>query len=292
MQTEKKKVLVVVPVYKQSLSGREEASLRQAMKVLERYPMTLLVPEDLDTSMLQEQFPGVGFTRVSNEWLGCRGIAGYNRMMLSREFYEMFTDYEYILICQTDAWIFRDELEQRCDAGYDYVAAPWPKRKIYDRPLIRHYLKIRKFFFRSQKRIIRQQGFNKVGNGGLSLRRVDSFIAACHRHAEVIEIFKQHEGTLYNEDWFWSIIPRELNYPTLEVALGFSFDIRPQMCYELSGGKLPFGCHGWYKKRNIEFWGPIIEKKSSMKDKMFSLFGAFAPLLADIEDILFLEFIV
>ena len=76
MQTEKKKVLVVVPVYKQSLSGREEASLRQAMKVLERYPMTLLVPEDLDTSMLHEQFPGVGFTRVSNEWLGCRGIAG------------------------------------------------------------------------------------------------------------------------------------------------------------------------------------------------------------------------
>ena len=254
--------------------------------------MTLLVPEDLDTSILQEQFPGVGFTRVSNEWLGCRGIAGYNRMMLSREFYEMFTDYEYILICQTDAWIFRDELEQWCDAGYDYVAAPWPKRKIYDRPLIRHYLKIRKFFFRSQKRIIRQQGFNKVGNGGLSLRRVDSFIAACHRHAEVIEIFKQHQGTLYNEDWFWSIIPRELNYPTLEVALGFSFDIRPQMCYELSGGKLSFGCHGWYKKRNIEFWGPIIEKKSSMKDKMFSLFGAFAPLLADIEDILFLEFIV
>lgn len=254
----KRKVLVVVPVYTETLSGRNELSLRQTIKMLGRYPITLLVPEDLNVEMLQKQFAGLEITRVSNEWLGRCGIEGYNRMMLSREFYEMFTDYEYILICQTDAWIFRDELEQWCDAGYDYVAAPWPKRKIYDKPFIRHWLYLRRLFFKNDKRIIRQQGFNKVGNGGLSLRRVDSFIASCHRHAEVIEIFKRNKGTLYNEDWFWSIIPKELNYPTLEVALGFSFDVRPQMCFDLAGGKLPFGCHGWYKKRNIEFWKPII----------------------------------
>ena len=259
MQTMKKKVLVVVPVYTETLGGHDEKSLRQAVKMLGRYPITLLVPEDLNTSMLQEQFPGLSFTRVSCEWLGRCGIEGYNRMMLSHEFYEMFTDYEYILICQTDAWIFRDELEQWCDAGYDYVGAPWPKKKKYDLPLVRHFLMIRRFFFRSKTRIIRQQGYNKVGNGGLSLRRVDAFIASCHRHAEVIEIFKRKEGMCYNEDWFWSIIPDDLKYPTLEEALGFSFDIRPEACYELAGGKLPFGCHGWFKKRHIGFWKPIIE---------------------------------
>ena len=259
MNCQKKCVKVVVPVYTETLSGRAEKSLRQTMKVLGRYPITLLVPEDLNVTELQREFAGLEITRVSPEWLGSRGIAGYNRMMLSREFYELFSDYNYILICQTDAWIFRDELQEWCDAGYDYIAAPWPKRKIYNKPLIRHWLKIRRFLFKSDKRIMRQQGFNKVGNGGLSLRRVEAFINACNTHAEVIEIFKNKRGTLYNEDWFWSIIPRELNYPTLEVALGFSFDIRPQMCYELSGGKLPFGCHGWYKKRTIDFWRPIIE---------------------------------
>lgn len=259
MDGQKSKVKIVIPVYTETLSGRAEKSLHQTVKVLGHHPITLLAPEGLDVTKLQSEFGIEDVMRVSCEWLGSNGIMGYNRMMLSREFYEMFDDYEYILICQTDAWIFRDELEQWCDAGYDYVAAPWPKRNIYDKPFIRHWLKLRRMLFKSDKRILRQQGFNKVGNGGLSLRRIDAFIEACKSYADIIAIFKQKKGTLYNEDWFWSIIPRNLNYPTLEVALGFSFDIRPQMCYELSGGKLPFGCHGWYKKRHIEFWQPIIE---------------------------------
>lgn len=259
MDKQHKSVKIVIPVYTETLSGRADRSLRQTIKVLGHYPITLLVPSDLNITELQQTYSINDFTRVSPHWLGRRGIAGYNEMMLSREFYEMFSDYDYILICQTDAWIFRDELAQWCDAGYDYVAAPWPKRKFYNRAVVRLWLALRRRLLVSDKRILRQQGFNKVGNGGLSLRRVEAFIKACDRHAEVIEIFKHKRGMLYNEDWFWSIIPQEMHYPTLNEALGFSFDIRPQMCYELAGGRLPFGCHGWYKKRNIEFWKPIIE---------------------------------
>ena len=259
MNCSKGKVKVVIPVYTETLSGRAEKSFRQTMKVLANHPITLLAPEDLNVGWFQREYPNMEITRVSPDWLGSKGIAGYNRMMLSREFYEIFNDYEYILICQTDVWIFRDELEQWCDAGYDYVAAPWPKRAVYDKPLIRHWLKFRRRFFISDKRILRQQGFNKVGNGGLSLRRIEAFINVCDKQADIIERFKKKRGILYNEDWFWSIMPKDFNYPTFDQALGFSFDVRPQMCYDLSGGKLPFGCHGWYKKRNIGFWEPIIE---------------------------------
>lgn len=57
----------------------------------------------------------VNYMPVSDTWLGVRnGIAGYNQMMLSREFYQLFNDTEYLLICHTDAWIFRDELEDWC----------------------------------------------------------------------------------------------------------------------------------------------------------------------------------
>ena len=47
MNCQKKCVKVVVPVYTETLSGRAEKSLRQTMKVLGRYPITLLVPEGL-----------------------------------------------------------------------------------------------------------------------------------------------------------------------------------------------------------------------------------------------------
>ena len=259
MNHDKKRVKIVVPVYTKQLDGRAAKSLRQTIDILGHHPITLLVPEGLDTKELEQRFSIHDITRVSPRWLGHRGIAGYNEMMLSREFYEIFADYEYILICQTDAWIFRDELTEWCDTGYDYIAAPWPKRKIYEMALVRHWLALRRKLLLSDKRILRQQGFNKVGNGGLSLRRIEAFIKACDKHSDVIDIFKRKRGMLYNEDWFWSIIPHEMHYPTLEEALGFSFDIRPQLCYELAGGKLPFGCHGWYKRRNIEFWAPIIE---------------------------------
>jgi hypothetical protein len=201
--------------------------------------------------------------RVTDEWLGSKnGIQGYNRMMLAREFYDLFAECEYILICQTDAWIFRDELALWCDKGYDYVGAPWPKHKKYDNPIIKCYLKIRKALFSSPTNILRQDGFEKVGNGGLSLRKVSSFIAACEKYADVIDYFNQQEGTRYNEDWFWAIVPKEFHYPSFQEALGFSFDIKPQMCLELAEGKIPFGCHGWNKSYMYDFWQPFIEPEN------------------------------
>lgn len=262
MNTDKEKVKIVIPVYKERLSGRDLYSLKHNISLLGHYPAALLVPQTLNTEWYEREFGSMELMRVSDEWLGKNGIDGYNRMMLSKEFYELFEEYEYILICQTDVWIFRDELLRWCDAAYDYVGAPWPKRKVYDRPFVRQWLQLRQRFCDTSKRIIRQQGFNKVGNGGLSLRRVEAFIEGCDRYEELIEVFKNNSGTLYNEDWFWSIIPSTMRYPTLEEALHFSFDIRPEMCYRLTGGELPFGCHGWFKRRHIAFWSPIIEGRN------------------------------
>lgn len=255
----KTKVKVVVPIYKESLSERESLSFKHNAEVLARYPHVIVAPEGLNIEAVESIAPQCEVVRVSKEWLGERGIAGYNNMMLSKEFYELFADCEYILICQTDAWIFSDQLEAWCDAGYDYIGAPWPQRKRYRMPIISHYLWLRRKVFRRKGKIIRQDYFNKVGNGGLSLRRIDAFLAGCDRYAEKIEVFKSHSGTRYNEDWFWALIPKEFNYPDFKTALSFSFDVHPELCYALNKQQLPFGCHGWFKKRNINFWGTKIE---------------------------------
>lgn len=255
------KVKVVVPLYTTSLADRDLRSFLNNAEVLARYPMVLLAPEGLDISAISALAPQAEVMRVSKNWLGANGIAGYNDMMMSKSFYQLFADCDYILICQTDAWIFRDELEQWCDGGYDYIGAPWPKRRRYYLPIIRQFLWLRRKLFRRNGRVLRQDYFNKIGNGGLSLRRIESFIAACNTYADRIDFFKSHNGSKYNEDWFWALVPTTFRYPTFDKALGFSFDIRPQMCYKLSKHKLPFGCHGWFKKRNIDFWSPIIEKE-------------------------------
>lgn len=254
----KNRVKVVIPIYTESLKGYDEYSLINNVKILSRYPIAILAPEGLNISAITCLIPPCEEIRVSPNWLGTKGIAGYNDMMLSRSFYELFSDCEYILICQTDAWIFQDELEQWCKEGYDYVGAPWPKRNIYNNPLIKSYLKLRNKYFRRDNLIIRQDYFNKIGNGGLSLRRIEACINACDKYQDVIEIFKAKRGMLYNEDWFWALIPDEFKYPTLDRALEFSFDVNPERCYRLANKKLPFGCHGWFKKRNISFWLPKI----------------------------------
>lgn len=182
---DKKEVVVVVPVYRPELTVWERASLRQTVGVLqENYPVELLVPCGMDCSAIRREFSGLPVREVSDEWLGRKnGIAGYNRMMLSAGFYELFRDYEYLLICHTDAWIFRDELADWCRRGYDCVAAPWVRRKVYDLPILKQYLRWRLRRAERAGRMIRQSLYGKIGNGGLSLRRVESFRAACENTA-------------------------------------------------------------------------------------------------------------
>lgn len=247
------KVKVVIPLYQERLSDDEMRALKNNMAKLASHPVAFVVPESVDVSAITGLWPEAETIRVSDQWLGrANGIAGYNSMMLSADFYRLFTDCEYMLICHTDAWIFRDELDRWCDAGYDIVAAPWPQRARYERFPLKQLMAIRDKF---SSKLHRSMIYNRVGNGGLSLRRVSSCIAACGKYRGKIDEFLSYRGhSLYNEDVFWALIPTEFRYPDSATALAFGFDYRPQLCYKLSGGKMPMGCHGFTKRRHRKFW--------------------------------------
>lgn len=256
-------VRILVPVYRPTLTGQECASLEQTLRVLGRYPTEVLCPEGMDVSFFEERFPGLTLRPVSDEWLGTKnGIAGYNRMMMSRSFYELFSDAEYILICHTDAWIFGDELETWCRKGYDCVAAPWIRRPIYELPLVKHYMEWRSRSAERQDRPTRQILYGRIGNGGLSLRRVEAFREACDRYAAVIDRYLSEPHHLFNEDVFWATVPQEFRYPSADEALRFAFDTHPAYCYRRCGKRLPFGCHSWTKPRMYRFWRHIIPWRS------------------------------
>ena len=167
-------------------------------------------------------------------------------------------DDEYLLICHTDAWIFRDELADWCRRGYDCVAAPWVRRKVYDLPILKQYLRWRLRRAERAGRMIRQSLYGKIGNGGLSLRRVESFRAACEKYGDEIERFCSMGNHLGNEDVFWAVVPEGFRYPSQEEALRFAFDTNPRYCYRLCGSRLPMGCHSWSKPRMWRFWQQII----------------------------------
>ncbi|MDD4656967.1 MAG: DUF5672 family protein [Bacteroidales bacterium] len=257
-----KEVTIVIPVYRYNLSNYEIVSLKQVCEILDNYPIVFVKPQSLKEEKLATLAPQATFISFPNEYFN--GIKAYNKLMLSPEFYKPFLESKYILVYQLDSYVFTDTLEQWCNKGYDYIGAPWIKRSIYDAPIIKQYMALLKSIKKSLNKPDRQELFNKVGNGGLSLRKVKSHYNAAIECQEVIEEFNSKKRYhMYNEDVFWSILINShtktpFQYPTHIEALEFAFDKHPKYCYKLNNNRLPFGCHGWSKKEMLTFWKDII----------------------------------
>lgn len=202
---------------------------------------------------------------------------GYNRLLLSRRFFDRWAAYDFILLYQLDCLVLNDRLAEWCRKDYEYVGAPW-----YDdhgRP----------------------KGDNvwRVGNGGFSLRKVSaarSILAQRIRRGSLFAVppvlmpqptgvdwfftnvrhrLKQHLGlwtvedelrTAFcdNEDRFWALeapkVRPDYRKPDVEEALGFAFEREPRECLRKSGGQLPFGCHAW-AKHDRKFWEDVLQRE-------------------------------
>lgn len=167
------RIAVIIPIYRDFLNEYDRISLDRTCRILSSHDLVVVHPEGMDTSGITKDYPLLKFKSFPKAFFD--GIMGYNRMMLSPDFYSAFLDYEYMLICQTDAYIFRDELEEWCQKGYDYIGAPWLKRPIYDFPVMKLFMAISLWYKRLRRVKSKQELYNKIGNGGLSLRKVSSF---------------------------------------------------------------------------------------------------------------------
>lgn len=251
-------VNVIIPIYRPTLSQTDRISLSQTCRVLGRYPLTVVHPKSMDTGEIAREFPQLRFKAFDDDYFA--SIVGYNRLMLSETFYSAFSDYRYILIAQLDVYIFRDELEEWCLKGYDYVGAPWLKRSIYTWPIIKQMISCYKYLQHGRGRLTRFERYGRVGNGGLSLRRVESHLEVIRKQPQDVRRFAvtHNRKHLHNEDTFWAMMPYHFRYPSQEEAALFAFDKYPQLSLRLTHGQMPFGCHGWTKKKNLPFWEGII----------------------------------
>jgi hypothetical protein len=268
------KIVVVIPVYR-DFDEWEFMSLRQCCKVLGRYDVCLVAPVDLDTQSFHTICSSYGvFLKeecFSSEFF--KNIQGYNRLLLSKEFYERFREYDYMLIYQLDAYVFEDKLEEWCSLGYDYVGAPIIGR--YEENEYRPSMPMR------------------VGNGGFSLRKIGKYLEFFSSRKNVfssneiiarIRLWKKPYTRVfvwllmllgwhnkpqsvakhwhYNEDDFWSGYLDGSNYeltkPSVGEALGFAFEKYPSEMFKKTKA-LPFGCHAWRKYEYEDFWTEYIK---------------------------------
>jgi hypothetical protein len=265
----KKLVAIVMPLYKMGMTSEEEISFKHLVHFLSKYDIYLVMPDSL-----QVDWTGFDVRRFGDQFF--TSTSSYSNLLLTREFYETFSAYRYILIYQLDSLVFSDQLRGWCEAGYDYIGAPWFKSKTAP-----------------------SKGFSRVGNGGFSLRKVESFLKVLdsqrhlgepvpywrdafltplddiqslpipQRYLKKTRVFRDvRRGVKWymsnytlNEDHFWSDRAK-LFYPgfkiaPVDVALRFSFERFPRYCFEQNNHRLPFGCHAW-AKWDREFWEPYL----------------------------------
>ena len=274
--------VIVVPIYKSNLNEFEIISLRQLVKVLYKHEIRFITYKELNTTAYDKELQSATI-KYAYEYFEAsyfENTAGYNRLMLSLDFYKRFNAFEYMLIYQLDAYVFRDELEAWCAKGYDFVGAPLIEDKygVENKFFLNHY------------------------NGGFSLRSIKYSIRLLSYKGPLLkpnliyrivkEEFKSNplKGMIYfvlrsvgrqnnvsflkrktpiNEDLFFTlglfvswmncnvtkneawIYPK---LPAIDETIQFAFERFPIYLFGLNNNKLPFGCHAWEKYEYDEFW--------------------------------------
>lgn len=256
-KTESPLVTIVIPVYKSVPDAFELFAIKRCFEILGNYAFTIVTHAELDLKYFIEVFKkhNIKFQVSFFDKNYFQDTDGYNKLMVDPNFYKKFINYKYILIYQLDAFVFSDQLLQWCDKGYDYIGAPWLNVNWVNRKAIEDKLPFIARFPWLFKLFMGKDGM--VGNGGFSLRKVDSHI----KYAETYS--KDFDSLHFNEDIFWgkyvAAIEKDFKIPLLIEAIAFSIESDPAKGLRLLNDELPFGCHAWYKNE-ITFWIKVFHK--------------------------------
>lgn len=249
-------VAVTIPIYKDLPGPNERISLGQCMRVLSHYPIIFFAPKSLNTAFYENygRDHNVKIERFDDDYF--TGIDGYNRLMLSPDFYKRFFNFKFILVYQLDAYVFKDDLRYWCGQNYDFIGAPHAPRN--NLPGEMHYLKnYSRLLAFTAKYIKLKHQISNVGNGGFSLRKVK----ACYWLLSVLKSKIEPAGRS-NEDGFFeywgNLFYPFFKLPTDETALRFSIETSPKESLKKLNNNLPFGCHA-FEKYSFETWKPYIK---------------------------------
>ena len=258
------KIIIIIPIYKEIPNSLELLSINRCSEILLNYEIIFIHPTKMKLDFYKEKYENKKFLCFDKYYF--ESIQGYNKLMLSINFYKTFIDYEYILIYQTDCYVFRDELKYYTDKDYDYIGGLW--------------------FKGFDKELTIDSKLYLPGNGGFSLRKTKAMIDFLSSEVtfyiepkkktliqKILRYFRKKKTSINkllisyngNEDVFiveYGLKSGLLKIPNATETLLFSWDRGPYILYE-KHKKLPMACHAWYRNDfpymgNLEFWNFFI----------------------------------
>tara|TARA_Y100001935_G_scaffold49263_1_gene41017 strand:- start:842 stop:1645 length:804 start_codon:yes stop_codon:yes gene_type:complete len=249
------KVCIVTPFHKSNLNESEKLSLKTIQKHFKNEKKFLVTFDENKIDL--PNFERINFSKIFFE-----NIQGYNNLCTSAKFYRSFIDFEYILICQLDVIVLKNDLSEFISKNISYIGAPTGKKSPFDR---------------SRKKLWGRRYFC---NGGFSLRKTNDFIRVLEsskigypfNYLTIYECLKSgfyryiklYLKTLFSkniykgesfaknlyikEDSFWTyfapLFYKKYSLPTIDQANSFCFDGNPNFFYKMNKYKLPMALHG------------------------------------------------
>lgn len=267
--------VIVIPIHKNlvQLTNSERKSLTRTLEVFADKDVFLLISESIDRKEYNSVYSQhLKYIIISEAHF--KDIDSYSKLLMSSFFYSLFKKYTWMLICQLDAFVFKNDLISfTVRNDFFYVGAPIIGANLKD-----------------------WNNISWVGNGGLSLRRIDKCLKVTNKlealkkliwvlgknltkgRGFIFSSFRFLIGKSFsinynkyltrylidvqvNEDVFWSLwvptIFSDLKPADINTATRFSFEVSPEKIYK-SVCRLPMGCHAW-EKYNPDFWRNHIQ---------------------------------
>ena len=237
------KFCVVIPIYNEQPDIIEQFSLNRLNKVIgNKYDVFYINRKGFDTKPYQDILKA---NVIEYDPKFFESPQSYSQLLISHDFYLDFKDYDYMLIYQTDCYIFIDQINLWCDMGYDYVGAP--------------------IIAKNPDWSLAVKGIPQVGNGGLSLRKIQTFLDLTNPKGEFMTYYNITEEQLkevkFEDVWFCDFVWRkyEYNIAPWKIAARFALDMNVKNWYnDLKIDFLPMACHAWPK--NIRDWKDKFEE--------------------------------
>lgn len=271
MKTFSKDIIIVIPIYRDHLTPNELISVKSAITSLANRQIVFVGPTLLDTNKISQQLnTSINFEGFDANYF--KSTKTYNRLLISADFYERFREYLYLLICQPDVLVLRDDLDYWISKNYDNVGAPIFKG--YSKPT-------------KQMKLL-------GANGGFCLRKTESCINVLNcitlQYSKIIHLWKYEDSLkmklirlirdglifnykikgvkpIINEDIFWSVlVPQRFSwFKTCDPkeAIYFSFDANPRYLYNISNNRLPMAVHAWWRY-DMPFIEEFVFKKQEI----------------------------
>ena len=238
-----KDVCIVIPIYKDNINNKlieyEIDSIRNTIRLMKNYDIYFLCNENLNT-LWYKKIKSNSQQNIYFKYYNFKNREEYINMCLDYKFYKIFYNYDYMLICQTDVWIFKDELLYWCNKGYDYIGAP---NNVQNEGLNELFIKTHI-----------NHNCNDINinedilhyNGGFSLRNIKSFYKICFEKESFIKSYPNTFISSHEDLFICYVLKTYLNFPSFKEAGMFSLEqfFNKNIYYKYFRNDLPFGCHG------------------------------------------------